>query len=94
MHVQLFTEATPNGFTTISPSAAELVELGPDPTCPPANRIKALAAALISECEVIQGVGLPGAKEAAIAITHMQAAAQAAAHAAELMRDQLTVSED
>lgn len=94
MHVNIHTGATPNGVSSISPSAAELVELGPDPTYPPADRIKALAAAVITECEVIQGVGSPGAKEAAIAITHMQAAAQAAAHAAELMRDQLTVFED
>ena len=94
MHVQLFTDATPNGFTTISPTAAELVALSPDPTCPPVDRIKALAAAVVSECEVIQGAGSPGAKEAAIAITHMQAAAQAAAHAAELMRDHLAASED
>lgn len=93
MHIQLFTGATPNGFSTISPTAAELVELGPSPTYPRADRIKALAAAMIAECEVIRDSGLAGAKEAAIAITHVQSAAQAAVNAAGLMFDHLTVAE-
>lgn len=90
MHVTIHTGATPNGVSTISPSAAALVELGSSPSCPPADRIKALAAALVSECEIIRESGLPGAREAAVAITQVQGATMFAATAARLMHDRLT----
>jgi len=89
MHVNIHTGATPNGVSSISPSAAELVELGPSPTCPPADRIKALAAALITECEAIRDARQAGAREAAVAITQIQGATMFGVTAARLMHDRL-----
>lgn len=86
MHVKINTAAIQDGETPISNAAAALVRMGFNPsTLPRVDRIKALAAALISECEAIRDEKGPGAREAAIAITDtqkasMMAVASATAH--------------
>lgn len=83
MHVTIHTAAITNDETPISNSAAELVRMGFNPsTRPEVDRIKALAAALISECETIRDQGGKGAREASIAITEMQGASMFAVAAA------------
>lgn len=83
MHVTIHTAAIPNGTSSISNSAAELVRMGFNPSKVPAvDRIKALAAALVSECEAIRDARGKGAREAAIAITEIQGASMFAVAAA------------
>jgi len=87
MHVRIRTVAIPDGETPITNSAAELVRMRFNPSDRPAvDRIKALAAALISECEAIREDaaenGGRGAREASIAITEAQAACMFAVAAA------------
>lgn len=83
MHVNIHTAAVPDGESTISDSAAKLVRMGFNPSrLEPVDRIKALAAALVSECEAIRDAGGEGAREAAIAITETQKASMMAVAAA------------
>ena len=83
MHVKIHTAAVPDGATTISQSAAELVRMGFNPSkLERVDRIKALAAALVSECEDIRDDRGPGAREAAVAITQIQGASMFAVAAA------------
>lgn len=84
MHVTIHTAAVPDGKTSISNSAAELVRMGFKPSgMERVDRIEALAAALVSECEAIRndaisatvgGLPVRGAREASIAITEIQTA--------------------
>lgn len=84
MHVTIHTAAIPAGRVNISNGAAEMVRMGLKPPQPArVDRVQALAAALISECEAIRDDaisatvgGLParGAREASIAITEIQTA--------------------
>lgn len=83
MHVKIHTAAIPDGETHISNEAAALVRMGFNPSkLEPVDRIKALAAALISECENIRDARGAGAREAAIAITDMQKTSMMAVAAA------------
>lgn len=83
MHCLIRTAAIPDGQTDISNTAAALVRMGFNPSkLEPVDRIKALAAALISECEAIRDAGGPGAREASIAITDMQKSSMMAVAAA------------
>lgn len=84
MHVKIATGALPEGAEThITNSAASLVRMGFNPSSlPQVDRIKALAAALISECEAMRDARGPGAREAAIAITEIQGASMFAVAAA------------
>ena len=75
MHVTIHTAAVPEGKTSITDSAAALVRMGVNPSgLESVGRIKALAAALVSECEAIRNAGGKGAREAAVAITEIQGA--------------------
>lgn len=71
MHVKIHTAAVPDGTTTISNSAAELVRMGFNPSkLERVDRIKALAAALVSECEAIRDEpSMLGTEDAETAIT-------------------------
>ena len=83
MHINIHTAAIPDGKTPITNTAAELVRMVSIPSvCPPVDRLKALAAAFISECEAIRDARGKGAREAAIAITEMQGASMFAVAAA------------
>ncbi len=83
MHVKIHTAAIPDGQSNISPGAAKLVRMGFNPSrLEPVDRIKALAAAMISECEAIREAGGSGAREASIAITEIQGASMFAVAAA------------
>jgi hypothetical protein len=84
MHVDIHTGACPDGQTTISNSALALVRGGFNPSkLPQVDRLKALAAAIISEMETIRDDrGHPGSREAAIAITQLQGASMFAVAAA------------
>ena len=83
MHVKIHTAAVPDGETAINSSAAELVRMGFNPSKIEAvDRIKALAAALISECITIRDAKGKGAREAAIAITEIQGGSMFAVAAA------------
>ncbi|MCP4243935.1 MAG: hypothetical protein GY772_25575 [bacterium] len=83
MHVKIHTAAVPDGETAISDSAAALVRMGFNPSrIEPVDRIKALAAALVSECEAIRDSDGAGAREASIAITDLQKASMMAVAAA------------
>ncbi|RJE87948.1 Acb2/Tad1 domain-containing protein [Paracoccus onubensis] len=83
MHIKIHTAAIPDGETHISNSAAKLVRMGFNPSrLEPVDRIKALAAALISECEAIRDQKGEGAREAAIAITDVQKSSMMAVAAA------------
>ena len=83
MHVKIHTAAVPDGLSNISPSGAKLVRMGFNPSrLEPVDRIKALAAALVSECETIRDAGGAGAREAAVAMTQIQGASMFAVAAA------------
>lgn len=83
MHVKIHTAAVPDGQANITPTAAKLVRMGFNPSrLEPVDRIKALAAALVSECEAIHEAGGSGAREASIAITEIQGASMFAVAAA------------
>lgn len=85
MHVKIHTAAIPDGETPISNDAALLVRMKFNPSSlPQVDRIKALAAALISECESIRDDANTnvGAREASIAITDLQKACMMAVAAA------------
>lgn len=83
MHVKIHTAAIPDGETSITPTAAALVRMGFNPSrLEPVDRIKALAAALVSECEAIRDGQGSGAREAAVAITQIQGASMFAVAAA------------
>ena len=83
MHVKIHTAAIPDGTSTISNTAAETVRMGFNPSrLEPVDRMKALAAALISECEAIRDGKGKGGREAAIAITQLQGATMFAVAAA------------
>lgn len=83
MHVIINTAALNQEQVPISNSAAELVRMGFNPsTLAPVDRIKALAAALISECEAIRSEGGKGAREASVAITEIQSGSMFAVAAA------------
>ena len=75
MHVKIHTDALPDASASISDSAAAIVRMGFNPSrIEPVDRLKALAAAFVSECEAIRDARGKGAREAAIAITEMQGA--------------------
>ena len=83
MHVIINTAALNQEEVPISDSAAQLVRMGFTPsTLKPVDRITALAAALVSECEAITAEKPAGAREAAIAITDLQKASMMAVAAA------------
>lgn len=83
MHVTIHTAAIPDGTAVITNSAAELVRMGFNPSkVSSVDRLKALAAAFVSECEAIRDARGNGAREAAIAITEMQGASMFAVAAA------------
>ena len=83
MHVRIHTGAVPDGTTTITDTAAKTVRMGFNPSSiEQVDRIKALAAALVSECENIRDASGPGAREAAVAITQLQGASMFAVAAA------------
>ena len=83
MHVIINTAALNLEEVPISDNAAQLVRMGFNPsTLKPVDRIKALAAALVSECEAIKAEKPAGAHEAAIAITDLQKASMMAVAAA------------
>lgn len=83
MHVKINTPALDNAEVPITNGAAALVRMGFNPSrFPQVDRIKALAAALVSEAEAIKKAGGPGAREAAIAITEIQGACMFAVAAA------------
>lgn len=83
MHIQVHTAAAPDETVTITDEAAGLVRMGFNPSqLPRVDVMKALAAALISECAAIRDTGKPGAREAAIAITQIQGASMFAVAAA------------
>ena len=75
MHVNIHTAAVPDGTSTISNDALALVRGNFNPSKLEAvDRVKALAAALISECEAVRDARGAGAREAAVAITQIQGA--------------------
>ncbi len=75
MHVQVDTGNDHTVLVSISETAAKLVRLKFNPSgIDKVATIKALAAALISECEAMRDGKGPGAREAAIAITELQGA--------------------
>ena len=84
MHIKIFTGALPDGAETpITNTAADLVRMGFNPSqMPQVDRLKALAAAFVSECEAMRDARGKGAREAAIAITEMQGASMFAVAAA------------
>lgn len=83
MHVIIHTAAVPDGKTSISNDALALVRGNFNPSKIEAvDRIKALAAALISECEAIRDARGPGGREASVAITQIQGASMFAVAAA------------
>lgn len=90
MHVTLHVPSLPDGnIVNISDSAAKRARMTFNPSGNDrVNRLKALAAALYSECEAIiaDDAGLPKAsnapREAATAMTHIQAGAMFAVSAA------------
>ena len=83
MHVIINTTALTGEEVPINSTAAEVVRMGFNPsTLPPVDRIKALAAALVSECENIRDENRDAAREASIAITEIQGATMFAVAAA------------
>ncbi|MDW3181754.1 hypothetical protein [Roseobacter sp.] len=83
MHVKINTAALHNEEVPIQDGAAQLVRMGFNPsTLPRVDRIKALAAALISECQAVQAEVPDGGREAAVAITDVQKASMMAVAAA------------
>ena len=83
MHVKINTANLDQAEVPILDSAAQLVRMNFNPsTIPRVDRIKALAAALISECQAIQVETSSGAREAAIAITDAQKVSMMAVAAA------------
>ena len=83
MHVIINTANLHDAEVPISDGAAQLVRMNFNPsTKPRVDRIKALAAALISECQVIQGEIPAGAREALVAMEDVQKASMMAVAAA------------
>lgn len=83
MHVKIHTAAIPEGMTAISSTAAKTVRMGFNPSSiQRVDRLKAIAAAFVSECEAMRDERGEGAREAAVAITHMQTASMFAVAAA------------
>ena len=83
MHIKLHMGEPSPPETHVSTSAADLVRYKFNPSgLADVQRIKFIAAALISECEVIRDAKGPGAREAAIAITDVQKASMMAVAAA------------
>ncbi|WP_321832284.1 DUF7681 family protein [Thalassovita sp.] len=82
-HVEIKTGAAMDAKTPVTDSAMKTVRLRFNPSSlPQVDRIKSLAAALISECEQIRDQGESGAREATIAITEVQGACMFAVSAA------------
>lgn len=82
-HVILNTGAAMGKEVAVTTSAMDLVRLGFNPSkLEQVDRIKSIAAALISECEALRDAGGKGAREAAIAITETQTASMFAVAAA------------
>lgn len=85
MHVTIHTAALPGAEVPISNSAADLVRMGFNPSGRgTVDTLKALGAALVTACE--EQKGGTGAREAAIAITHVQTAVMFAVAAATTPR--------
>lgn len=88
MHVKIHTAAVPDGTTTITNAAAEIARMGFNPSkIERVDRIKALAAALISEIEGVEdgraAMERPDIlRETEAAITHVQIAAMLSVAAA------------
>ena len=83
MHVKINTAALVDHEAAIHDSAAKAVRMGFNPsTLPRVDAIKALAAALISQCQEMQDNGEGNAREAAIAMTQIQGASMFAVAAA------------
>ena len=79
MHVKLHMGEDMPAQTAVNTSAADLVRYKFNPSgIEQVQRIKFLAAALISECENLRDGKGPGAREAAIAITDIQKASMMA----------------
>lgn len=83
MHVTVHTAALAGAEVPISDAAAEQVRMGFNPsTSSRVHRLKALAAAFISECDRLRSDGMGNAREAAVAATQMQGACMFAVAAA------------
>lgn len=83
MHVKLHMGEDTPAEIPVNSSAAALVRYTFNPSgMARVQRLKFLAAALISECESIRDEKGPGAREAAIAITDLQKASMMAVAAA------------
>ncbi|QDP55391.1 MAG: hypothetical protein Tp176DCM1853251_75 [Prokaryotic dsDNA virus sp.] len=83
MHIKLHMGEETPAETHVSDSAAALVRYKFNPSgLADVQRIKFIAAALISECEALRDAKGPGAREAAIAITDIQKASMMAVAAA------------
>ncbi|MEL6680614.1 MAG: hypothetical protein AAFQ51_18070 [Pseudomonadota bacterium] len=83
MHVKINTAALNAAEVPITNNAAALVRMSFNPSdIPQVDRIKALAAALISECEALREDKPVAAREASIAITDIQSASMFAVAAA------------
>lgn len=83
MHVIIHTAALDGAEAPISDSAAKLVRMRFNPsTMHRVDRLKALVAAAITECEAIRDEKGEGAREASVAITQLQGASMFAVAAA------------
>lgn len=83
MHIKLHMGDETPPAVNVSNSAADLVRYKFNPSgLADVQRIKFIAAALISECEALRDAKGPGAREAAIAITDIQKASMMAVAAA------------
>ena len=83
MHIKLHMGEETPPETHVTGTAADLVRYKFNPSgLADVQRIKFIAAALISECEALRDAKGPGAREAAIAITDIQKASMMAVAAA------------
>jgi hypothetical protein len=76
MHINIHTAALANEEVSISDSAAQAIRMGFNPSAiKDVDRLKAIAAAFISECERIKATpGNYAGRELSVAITEMQTA--------------------
>lgn len=83
MHVTINTGAINNERADISDNAAKAVRMGFNPSAlPRVDRLKALAAAFLTECDLVAAELPEAAREAAVAKTNMQTASMWAVLAA------------
>lgn len=83
MKVTISTPAVANGVVGISEQSAQAVRMGFNPSSiERVDRLKALAAAFLSECDLVAAEIPAAAREAAVAKTNMQTASMWAVLAA------------